>query len=276
MNEYTTYEAALTWLSRGFSILPAQPGSKALVSGYGPYLQRITTMAEADRLFNRERRYNLAVICPRGYSCLDFDNYNQLVLFQNALPIDLLPTYQEVTPRGFHVFYKVSPPPGLQLIKGVEIKSVVISAPSQVDGKFYTVIDATLPIIEVKDPRKLFLLLSEKEIPQSRKRDLTVTQGVRSGPVATDLVSRIKRAYNLVDLVSRSTELSPSGLQGRWLTGLCPWHDDSNPSLWVDIEKGVWGCHACGVKGDVINWYARSNNLSERDAILQMARGLSK
>ena len=33
------------------------------------------------------------------------------------------------------------------------------------------------------------------------------------------------------------------------LLGLCPFHDDKNPSLSVNLETGAFNCHACGAKG---------------------------
>ena len=53
---------------------------------------------------------------------------------------------------------------------------------------------------------------------------------------------------------------------GRWLSGLCPWHEDHNPSLWVDVERDTWGCHTCHVGGDILDWHKRrmdSNNIGQ-------------
>jgi len=44
---------------------------------------------------------------------------------------------------------------------------------------------------------------------------------------------------------------------GRWRRGLCPWHNDRNPSLWVDTLNNLWGCHACPAHGDVVNWHSK-------------------
>jgi putative DNA primase/helicase len=42
----------------------------------------------------------------------------------------------------------------------------------------------------------------------------------------------------------------------RWLRNgqgmaLCPFHDDHNPSLSLEAEKGLWYCHSCRVGGTV-------------------------
>ena len=38
---------------------------------------------------------------------------------------------------------------------------------------------------------------------------------------------------------------------GNEYLGLCPFHDDHNPSLSVNREKGVWHCFGCGKSGDL-------------------------
>ncbi len=41
--------------------------------------------------------------------------------------------------------------------------------------------------------------------------------------------------------------------KGKSHTGLCPFHDDKNPSLSVDQEKGLYNCFGCGESGDVFD-----------------------
>jgi hypothetical protein len=38
---------------------------------------------------------------------------------------------------------------------------------------------------------------------------------------------------------------------GEWARGLCPFHDDRNPSFSINARSGRWVCFACGVEG---NW----------------------
>ena len=30
---------------------------------------------------------------------------------------------------------------------------------------------------------------------------------------------------------------------------LCPFHDDHQPSMSINLDKGVWYCHTCGIGG---------------------------
>ncbi|MCF6334354.1 MAG: CHC2 zinc finger domain-containing protein, partial [Spirochaetales bacterium] len=41
--------------------------------------------------------------------------------------------------------------------------------------------------------------------------------------------------------------------KGKSHIGLCPFHDDKNPSLSVDQEKGFYNCFGCGESGDVFD-----------------------
>lgn len=39
--------------------------------------------------------------------------------------------------------------------------------------------------------------------------------------------------------------------------GLCPFHDDHHPSMSVNLESGLYYCHACGAGGDVFDFYQK-------------------
>jgi DNA primase len=50
---------------------------------------------------------------------------------------------------------------------------------------------------------------------------------------------------------------------------LCPFHEDTKPSLQINLEKNFYKCHACGKKGDQIQWVQDFGKLSKQDAILK-------
>jgi len=43
---------------------------------------------------------------------------------------------------------------------------------------------------------------------------------------------------------------------------LCPFHEDKNPSLSLDLERGLFYCHACKAKGDAFSFYMKYNSCS--------------
>lgn len=50
--------------------------------------------------------------------------------------------------------------------------------------------------------------------------------------------------------------------RGRWRSLRCDFHDDSEPSLRVNIETGGWVCMACGERGgDALAHYMRRTGL---------------
>lgn len=55
-------------------------------------------------------------------------------------------------------------------------------------------------------------------------------------------------------------------ISGNQLTGICPFHSDSNPSFAVNLETGQYECKACGEKGNFITFYAKTHNLDTKDA----------
>jgi len=77
-------------------------------------------------------------------------------------------------------------------------------------------------------------------------------------------IDRIKRETDLAAVIrSRGVELKP---QGHDLVGLCPFHEDHDPSLRVTPGKGLWRCMSCGATGNVIQFVQRFDGVSFRHA----------
>ena len=79
-------------------------------------------------------------------------------------------------------------------------------------------------------------------------------------------IERLKRETSLVTLVEASgVMLKPHGAN---LLGLCPFHDDHEPSLVVTPDKNLWHClGACQQGGSVIDWAMKWNGVSFRHAV---------
>jgi DNA primase len=77
-------------------------------------------------------------------------------------------------------------------------------------------------------------------------------------------IDAAKEAVPVLDLAER---LAGSGVRrGREIAFRCPLHDDHDPSLRVDPEKGVWFCDPCLVGGDVIELARLAWGYDQRDA----------
>ncbi len=79
-------------------------------------------------------------------------------------------------------------------------------------------------------------------------------------------LERVKRDTDLVALVrAGGVELRRHGRD--WL-GLCPFHEDREPSLVITPSKGLWHClGACDAGGSVIDWVMRREGVSFRHAV---------
>jgi DNA primase catalytic core len=79
-------------------------------------------------------------------------------------------------------------------------------------------------------------------------------------------IERLKQEVSLERLVrARGIELKRHGAD---LLGLCPFHDDHEPSLVVSPKKNLWHClGACQTGGSVIDWVMKANGVSFRHAV---------
>jgi DNA primase len=98
-----------------------------------------------------------------------------------------------------------------------------------------------------------------------------------------DVVTKIKETFQLFDAVKQlipENKLRPSGGNGRWWIGHCPFHADLHPSFWIDTERGLWCCLAVGCigdrGGDVINLLALAHHNTVTDEIKALAGGLPR
>lgn len=94
-----------------------------------------------------------------------------------------------------------------------------------------------------------------------------------------DTKEQIKRAVDIVDLVG---QYIPLRREGRGYKALCPWHDDSRPSLQVNPERQSFKCWVCDVGGDIFAFLMKMEGvefvealkmLSERAGIALPTRG---
>lgn len=57
----------------------------------------------------------------------------------------------------------------------------------------------------------------------------------------------------------------PFTQNGPQLKCICPFHNDHNPSLDFNMEKGVYYCHACGEKGNISKFLAKVTGKDEKE-----------
>jgi DNA primase len=79
-------------------------------------------------------------------------------------------------------------------------------------------------------------------------------------------VERLKRRLPLLDYLRQHDWTGRPA--GRFeLVGLCPLHEETRPSFYVNTRKNVFDCHGCGQGGDLIRFVQLSRSLSFHQSI---------
>ena len=83
---------------------------------------------------------------------------------------------------------------------------------------------------------------------------------------------QIQEIIDKTDIVSLVSEFVTLNKRGKNYFGLCPFHDDSNPSFSVSPEKKIAKCMTCGEGGNPINFLRKIKNISFDEACLNLAQ----
>jgi DNA primase len=89
-----------------------------------------------------------------------------------------------------------------------------------------------------------------------------------SGAFDRATISQVQQANDIVDVIGEHLSLKK---KGREMVGLCPFHDDHQPSLYVNAAKQIFKCFACGAGGSVITFVQMRENLTFPQAIERLA-----
>ena len=82
-------------------------------------------------------------------------------------------------------------------------------------------------------------------------------------------VERILDTAQIVDVVSDFVTLKKRGVN---YVGLCPFHDDKSPSMYVSPAKGIFKCFACGKAGNAAGFVMEHEQMSWPDALRYLAK----
>jgi len=83
-------------------------------------------------------------------------------------------------------------------------------------------------------------------------------------------IDLIKSNIVLSQLVSQQVSLRRTSNKDRWV-GLCPFHQEKNPSFCVDDSWGRYKCYSCNAKGDCITYLQGIMGVSFSEALKQAA-----
>ncbi|MFH1147445.1 MAG: CHC2 zinc finger domain-containing protein [Pseudomonadota bacterium] len=86
--------------------------------------------------------------------------------------------------------------------------------------------------------------------------------------IEKETIESVKRNVDLVSLIqSKGISLKKNG---KGYTGLCPFHNDTNPSLSVNPTKRLWQCFGCGAGGDVIRFVELFDKVEFPEAVKKL------
>lgn len=81
-------------------------------------------------------------------------------------------------------------------------------------------------------------------------------------------IDEIRQSVDIVDVIGNYLPLKK---RGRNYLALCPFHDDSDPSLTISPEKQIYMCFVCGNGGNVFNFLKNYLKISYPEAIKMTA-----
>jgi len=90
---------------------------------------------------------------------------------------------------------------------------------------------------------------------------------MNENPNSISMRKLIVEKADIVNIVSQYVNLEK---RGNNYIGLCPFHDDKNPSMSVSPQKKVFKCFSCGTAGDVVSFVSKIKNISTSEAMKQV------
>ncbi|MDO4952118.1 MAG: CHC2 zinc finger domain-containing protein [Bacteroidales bacterium] len=69
--------------------------------------------------------------------------------------------------------------------------------------------------------------------------------------ISDELLERIRNANDIVDVIGEFVTLRKKGVN---YVGVCPFHQDTRPSMFVSPARQIFKCFVCGTGGDVVGF----------------------
>ena len=301
-------ETAIKWKSNGISTIPIQfrdkkPISRLLPDGkWESYKTTLPTDTELTRWFSSSLRNIGLVVGWQHLLVVDFDNldsYKKWLLWcarKGGIAEEVSSrSYLVYTSRGVHVYVYTSNTELNRKLPGIDIKAqggyVLIPPSIHPSGISYTTSNDRAPILQINTLSDIIpgdLLVDSSHDTEfcnpgvssilSRANRVRVDDPWESAtnlPDPTiDMITQVKQHHNILDYLPDARRTSRDG---RWWRAACPFHEDKNPSFWVDAQRGLCGCFGgCTSKAmDVINLYARLHGISIKEAVHELVKNWS-
>ena len=79
-----------------------------------------------------------------------------------------------------------------------------------------------------------------------------------------DLTNEIRSKVDIVDIIG---ERLPLVSKGKNFFGVCPFHEDTNPSMSVSREKQIYRCFSCGASGNVFTFLMNYEHMNFKEVL---------
>lgn len=82
--------------------------------------------------------------------------------------------------------------------------------------------------------------------------------------ISFQTLERIKSKVNIVDVISHYIDVQKKGAN---YVALCPFHNDTNPSMMISTSKQIFKCFVCGASGDCFGFVRQYEKISFAAAV---------
>lgn len=90
-----------------------------------------------------------------------------------------------------------------------------------------------------------------------------------NGLIAEEIIDRIKRQVDIVDVVSQHVALTKTGQNFK---GLCPFHQEKTPSFIVNPARQIFHCFGCGAGGNIFTFLTRLTGSSFPEVVRDLGQ----
>lgn len=87
--------------------------------------------------------------------------------------------------------------------------------------------------------------------------------------IENSLIDNVRSQTNIVDVVGEYIDIQKKG-RNYW--AVCPFHNDSNPSLSISEDKQIYKCFVCNAGGNVFNFVQDIEKIPFIDAVKKVAK----
>ena len=242
-----------------FDKIPCYYGSKRPTIHWKQFTERRVPRAMQRIFFPETIMRNVAIVVREPLVVIDFDDEKLYSGWAEVNP-SMTGTLTVKTGRGFHVYFFVEGQIYPVIAKGkIDVKSsgIVLVPPSLHENGTHYSYAVRAPILTVPDMDGLGIEFQEKAEYACEA----------SGCLSASRIEKCRELLPLYDEMAKLTELKR--VRGGWI-GRCPFHADTNPSLYVyDDEHFYCFGDSCWAhrRRDVVDVIAWQNNCDIRTAI---------